>query len=157
MNTKSLRHSILVLCTAAIIGLSGCTSFNVQPEGSFVSSAPEVTFQAYRQVQDKIVSDNIVALISYTASDMQKTKLGSWAAYRALLDREYDMIKATKRIAPNYPVNPSGTELQLWKQFTDTWMAEAIGSRINPAAGKQAFSSSAASFVFKVINNEYKR
>ena len=155
MNT--FRRSIGILCIAGILGLSGCNTFNPQPSGSFVSTAPDVTYQAYRQVQNNVLSDNIIAMVSYTASDMQKTKLSSWAEYRLLLNREYDMVIATKHIAPNYNVNPNVAELRLWKQFTDTWMAEAISSRINPAAGKQAFSSSAASFVFKVIDNEYKR
>ena len=154
---KALRRLWGLFILFTLLGLSGCLSIFEPQQPVGATTAVAVTYQAYTESRAKLSSDTVIAMVSYTSSDIQKARLTSWADYAALFEREYSTTMQMKRLAPNYPVTPNEVELKLWRQFTRTWLSDMLRADANPAVGKQMFSNEAAGFIFKVIDNEYHR
>lgn len=154
---QALRRFVAVTVTLLLLGLSGCFSIFDPPSNQGTSLAPAITYQAYTVVKSQVQSDTVIALVSYTSSAIQRTDYKSWAEYTQAFDSIYRNIQRTKRLSSNYPVNPNEQELSVWQTFTGTWVNEMIRLGVVPSAGREQFSSDAAKFIFKVIDNEYTR
>lgn len=140
---------------AAII-LAGCALF--QPvEGRVYTQAPDAIFSVYTTQHATLHSDNVIALLSYTSSNVSKLNPSTWEDYRRLFDLQAEFIKTNNIIAPNYTVMPNAVEIALWRTYTSMWLADAKRSSVSPAVARRSYMETTAGLIFRIIDYEYKR
>jgi len=152
---KTWRTAYLGLVLS--ICLSGCAFFSVQPDRLASSQASSVTFRTFTSKRADLISDHVVALLSYTSSDVQRRVFHAWVDYSTLFNAELATMQREQRISANYPETANQVELDVWRQFNTTWLADMMASRIRPEDGRSAYSASVADLIFRIIDYEYKR
>lgn len=154
---KLYRRLLSLFLALVLTGLSGCLTLNDPYYVSFSSQAPDITYAEFIKVKDKVATETVIALIAYSSSDVQKSRIMLLNDFETLFNNEYANVMRSQKVGSNYNTAPTSEEIRLWRKFVCQWMDDAKLARVDVSTGKKAFANSSAAFIFKVIDSEYKR
>ena len=154
MKLRTISSLLVALC------LTGCSLLNMQPSSVVGSRAPIVAYQAFvasQHTTNQMSGDNLIALVAYTSSELNNTAVPIWASYQTLWSKELNNMQTSGHISKNYTIKPTPLEISTWQQFNKMWLSDMLVSNVLPYNARKSYNYSAQTFIFQVMDYEYKR
>jgi len=110
-------------------------------------------YDQYTRVQSVVDSDDVIAMLSYSAADVSNSDLFAPADFELFFSNQYATIEASGVIHSNYPVEAGSDELGVCREFTDAWLVSARSMRGGQA--RQDYVVSVSELITRISDAEY--
>jgi hypothetical protein len=111
----------------------------------------------YLLFEDKVDSDNILAIMSYTSSGLsQSTNIDTIEDVEIFFSYQFDQIMDQGVIHSNYPVKPTYEETHIARRFMDVWIFNAYLQDYGGGDAAFVFSQDTQQFIEILSNKSYR-
>lgn len=148
---RLVRSAAVILIAASLSFAVGCRHLPFSPRSPVTDGTAE-----YQRVRSKVNSNNIMALLSYAATGMPERQ-ASWDSVLSYLTVFAHTVKATGKIAENYPVPASARELDFFKTFSSFYISDCKRSGRPVSAAKELYTKAVVELLVSISNTEYQR
>ena len=148
-----MKTRVVVLCLLGLL-VAGCQTTPIVMDQ--LPSSAAIRF--YVMHEDKIETDNVIAVLSYTSSELaQSTNINSVEDFEIFFSDQFDVIMASSVIHSNYPVKPTFEELHIARHFMDVWAQTAYMQDIQGGEAANSFVQETTSLIQYISSREYNK